>query len=149
VEDKSMFAGVAMYNLLSKQENYLTEQFKTPALLSVMAGGDLDVGFNNSLYFSGNYRRQEKNNELTLGMAWGVFVDQTGYTSLRLGLWHRLKDALIPYVGVTYKGLVVGGSFDYTVSSAKTQSQIRNSFEISVVYNGEDKSQLRRVIPWY
>ena len=135
--------------LIKKQESYLTEQFKTPALLSVTAGGDIDVGFNNSFYFSGNYRKQEKNNELTLGMAWSMFIDQTGYTSFRLGMWHRLKDAIIPYVGVTYQGLQVGTSFDYTISQAKTQSQIRNTFEISVVYSGADKTELRRLIPWY
>ena len=149
LEDKSVFAGVSMYNILKQQESYLTEQFKAPPLLSVMAGGDIDFGFNNSLYFSGNYRAQQKSNELTLGMAWGVFVDQTGFTSFRIGMWHRVKDAIIPYVGVTYKGLQVGGSLDYTISSAKTQSQLRNTFEISVVYTGEDKAALRRMIPWY
>lgn len=149
LDDRSLFAGVSMYNILKKQENYLTEQFKTPALLSVMAGGDIDVGFNNSFYFSGNYRAQQKNNELTLGMAWGVFLDQTGFTSFRLGMWHRFNDALIPYVGVTYKGLQVGTSFDYTISDAKTKSQIRNTFEISVVYTGDDKAELMRLIPWY
>ena len=149
LDDRSVFAGVSMYNILKKQENYLTEQFKTPALLSVIAGGDIDVGFNNSFYFSGNYRSQQKNNELTLGMAWGVFLDQTGYTSFRLGMWHRFNDALIPYVGVTYKGLQVGTSFDYTISDAKTKSQIRNTFEISVVYTGDDKAELMRFIPWY
>jgi type IX secretion system PorP/SprF family membrane protein len=72
VEEKSVWGGVAMYNILKKQENYLTEQFKTPSLISVMAGGDVDIGYNNSLYFSGNYRKQEKDKELTLGMAWGT-----------------------------------------------------------------------------
>jgi type IX secretion system PorP/SprF family membrane protein len=149
LDDRSIFAGVSMYNILKKEESYLTEQFKAPTLVSVMAGGDIDVGFNNSFYFSGNYRKQGKNNELTLGAAWGMFIDQTGYTSFRLGMWHRVKDAIIPYVGVTYKGLQVGGSLDYTISGAKTQSQIRNTFEISVVYTGEDKAELMRLIPWY
>ena len=149
LDDRSVFAGVSMYNILKKEESYLTEQFKAPTLLSVMAGGDIDLGFNNSIYFSGNYRKQGKNNELTLGAAWGMFIDQTGYTSFRLGMWHRVKDAIIPYVGVTYKGLQVGGSLDYTISGAKTQSQIRNTFEISVVYTGEDKAELMRLIPWY
>jgi type IX secretion system PorP/SprF family membrane protein len=149
LEDRSIFAGVSMYNILKKEESYLTEQFKAPSLLSVMAGGDIDVGFNNSFYFSGNYRKQGNDNELTLGAAWGMFIDQTGYTSFRLGMWHRVKDAIIPYVGVTYKGLQVGTSFDYTISDAKTQSQIRNTFEISVVYTGEDKTELMRLIPWY
>jgi type IX secretion system PorP/SprF family membrane protein len=149
LEDRSLFAGVSMYNLLKQEETFLTEQFKAPTLLSVMAGGDIDAGYNNSFYFSGNYRKQGNSNELTLGAAWGMFIDQTGYTSFRLGVWHRVKDAIIPYVGVTYKGLQVGTSFDYTISDAKTQSQIRNTFEISVVYTGEDKTELMRLIPWY
>lgn len=149
LEDKSLFAGASMYNIMKKEENYMTEQFKAPSLLSVMAGGDIDVGFNNSFYFSGNYRKQGTSSEMTIGAAWGMFIDQTGYTSLRLGLWHRLKDAIIPYAGVTYKGFQVGTSFDYTVSQAKSQSQLRSTFEISVVYSGEDKKQLMRMLQWY
>ncbi len=149
LEDRSLFAGVAMYNILKKQDNYLTEQFKTPRLFSVIAGGDIDVGFNNSFYFSGNYRKQGNDNELTLGMAYGFFLDQEGYSVFKLGLWHRLKDALIPYAGLTYKGWQVGCSFDCTVSGAKTTSQIKNTFEISVMYLAPDLTQLRRLIPWY
>ncbi len=149
LEDKSLFAGVSMFNILKQEEGYMTEQFKAPSLISVMAGGDMSVGFNNSLYFSGNYRKQGTSNELTLGAAWGMFIDQTGFTSFRLGMWHRVNDALIPYAGVTYKGLQVGTSFDYNVSKEKTQSQLRNTFEISVVYTAEDKDQLMRLIQWY
>lgn len=149
VEDRSMFAGVAMYNILKKEENYLTEQFKTPTLFSATAGGDIDVGINNSFYFSGNYRRQGNSNELTLGLAYGFFIDGEGFSSFRLGMWHRLKDAIIPYAGLTYKGLQLGCSFDYTTSAAKTKSQIRNTFEISLVYLAENKSEIKRLIPWY
>lgn len=149
VEDRSMFAGFAMYNILKKEENYLTEQFKTPTLFSASAGGDIDVGVNNSFYFSGNYRRQGNSNELTLGMAYGFFIDGEGFSSFRLGMWHRLKDAIIPYAGLTYKGLQLGCSFDYTTSQAKTKSQIRNTFEISLLYLAEDKSEIKRLIPWY
>jgi type IX secretion system PorP/SprF family membrane protein len=149
LEDRSMFAGIAAYNLLKKDESYLTEQFKAPTLYSVIAGGDIDVGINNSFYFSGNYRQQANNKELTIGMAYGFFLDAEGYSVLKLGLWHRLKDALIPYAGLTYKGIQVGASFDYTVSGAKTQSQIRNTFEISLLYLAPDQRELRRLIPWY
>lgn len=149
LEDKSLFAGVSMYNIMKQEESYMTEQFKSPSLLSVMAGGDIDVGYNNSFYFSSNFRKQGTSKELTLGAAWGMFVDQTGFTSVRLGMWHRVNDAIIPYAGVTYKGLQVGTSFDYTVSQAKTQSQLRSTFEISVVYTAEDKNQLMRLLQWY
>jgi len=149
LDDRSFFAGVAGYNLLKQEETYLTEQFKTPPLYSVIAGGDLDIGFNNSLYFSGNYRRQGNNHETTLGMAYGFFLDQEGYSALRLGLWYRMQDALIPYAGLTYNGVQVGVSYDYTVSDIKTRAQVRNAFEISVIYIRPDQSELKRLIPWY
>ena len=149
LEDRSFFAGVAGYNLLKKEETFLTEQFKSPRLLSVVAGGDIDIGFNQSFYFSGNWRQQQNNQEITLGVAYGLFIDPTGYYAVKLGLWHRLNDALIPYAGVSYKGLQVGCSFDYMVSSRKTQSQFKNTFEVSVIYLAPDLSELKRMIPWY
>lgn len=149
LEDRSLFAGLAAYNLLKKEDNYLTDQFKTPRLFSAVAGGDIDVGFNSSFYFSGNFRRQDNNHEMTVGMAYGLFLDGEGFYALKLGLWHRLKDALIPYAGFSYKGVQVGCSFDYTVSGAKTRSQIKNTFEISVLYLAPDRSELKRLIPWY
>jgi type IX secretion system PorP/SprF family membrane protein len=149
LDDRSFFAGAAAYNLLKKPESYLTEQFKTPTLYSFITGGDIDVGFNHSLYFSGNFRQQGKARETTIGMAYGFFVDQEGYTAVKVGMWHRLKDALIPYASVAYNGVQVGCSFDYTVSGAKTQSQIRNTFEISLIYIRPDESELKRLIPWY
>jgi type IX secretion system PorP/SprF family membrane protein len=149
LEDRSFFAGAAGYNLLKKADTYLTEQFKTPRLLSFMAGGDIDVGVNNSFYFSGNYRHQGKSREITLGMAYGLFIDGEGYNVLKLGLWHRLDDALIPYIGYTYKGVQVGASFDYTVAEKKTRAEVRNAFEISVMYLAPDIEELKRLIPWY
>lgn len=149
LEDRSFFAGVAGYNLLKKEDNYQTEQFKTPRLISVLAGGDIDVGVNNSFYFSGNYRQQANDNEITLGMAYGVFIDPEGYYALKLGLWHRIKDALIPYAGISYKGMQLGCSYDYSVSGSKTRSQLRNTFEISLLYLAPDESELKRLIPWY
>lgn len=149
LEDRSFFAGLAGYNLLKKEDGYLTEQFKAPTLISAMMGGDIDVGVNNSFYFSGNYRQQGNSREFTAGMAYAFFIDQEGYSALKVGMWHRFKDALIPYAGFTYNGLQVGCSFDYTVSGAKTTSQIRNTFEISLLYLAPDQRELKRLIPWY
>ncbi|MEO8583221.1 MAG: PorP/SprF family type IX secretion system membrane protein [Flavitalea sp.] len=148
-EDRSFFAGFSAYNLLKKQDSYLTEQFKTPPLFSAIAGGDIDLGVDNSLYLSGNFRQQGNNREITLGMAYGFFLDEYGYSVVKVGLWHRVQDALIPYVGLTYKGVQLGCSYDYNISGTKTRSQIKNTFEISLLYLAPDKTELKRLIPWY
>ncbi len=147
-ENRSFTAGAAVYNILKKEETFLTEQFKKPMLYSVVVSGDLDVGVNNSFYFSGNYRQQGKDRETTVGLAYGFFLDETGYTALKVGLWHRLRDALIPYAGFSINGLQVGCSYDYTVSQ-NTRANAKNAFEISVVYIRPDLTELRRLIPWY
>ena len=147
-ETRSFLAGIAAYNILKKEETYLTEQFKKPLLYSVVVSGDIDVGVNNSFYFSGNYRQAGKEHETTVGLAYGFFLDETGYTALKLGLWHRLKDAIIPYAGFSTNGLQVGFSYDYTVSQ-QTRANAKNAFEISVIYIRPDLTELRRLIPWY
>lgn len=149
LEDRSFFGGVAAYNILKQEETYLTEQFKPAMLWSLLAGGDIDIGFNHSLYFSGNFRKQGKASETTLGMAYGFFLDQEGFTALKLGLWHRLEDALIPYASFAYNGLQVGFSYDYTVAAKKTRATARNAIEFSVIYIRPDQSELKRLIPWY
>ena len=146
-EDRLFFAGGGVFNIMKKDESFLTEQFKKPFLWSVLAGGDIDIGINHSLYFSGNFRRQGADNETTIGMAYGLFLDQTGYSVLKLGLWHRVKDALIPYAGFSINGLQVGFSYDYTLG--QTRASATNAFEISVMYLRPDLSELRRLIPWY
>lgn len=147
-ETRSFMAGASVYNILKKEETYLTEQFKKPMLYSVVVSGDIDMGVNNSIYFSGNYRRQGNENETTIGMAYGFFLDETGYAALKVGMWHRVKDALIPYAGFAINGLQVGCSYDYTVSQ-QTRANAKNAFEISVVYIRPDLSELRRLIPWF
>ena len=147
-ETRSFSAGGAVYNILKKQDSYLTEQFKKPIMYSFVVSGDIDAGVNNSFYFSGNYRQQGTERETTFGLAYGFFLDQTGYSALKVGLWHRLQDAIIPYAGFTINGLQVGCSYDYTVSQ-KTRANAKNAFEISVVYIRPDLSELRRLIPWY
>lgn len=147
-ETRSFTAGGAVYNILKKENSFLTEQFKQPLLYSFILSGDLDVGVNNSFYFSGNYRRQGSQQETNIGVAYGIFLDQTGYSALKLGLWHRLNDAFIPYAGFTINGLQIGCSFDFTTSQ-QTRAKSRNAFEISVVYIRPDLTELRRLIPWY
>ena len=147
-ETRSFMAGASVYNILKKEETYLTEQFKKPMLYSVVVSGDIDIGVNNSIYFSGNYRRQGNENETTIGAAYGFFLDETGYTAFKIGMWHRIKDALIPYAGFAINGLQVGCSYDYTVSQ-QTRANAKNAFEISVVYIRPDLSELRRLIPWF
>ena len=50
------------------------------------------------------------------------------------GLWYRLNDAIIPYVGLEFAGLRIGATYDINVSSLRTGSESRGGMEISLIY---------------
>jgi hypothetical protein len=149
LEDKTFFAGFSVFNLLKKKDVYLDPQFILPKRYTIMAGGDLDVGSNGIFYFSLNYQMQGSTNEFTAGASYGIQLGDTRRNVISLGSWYRLNDAFIPYIGYQLGGLQTGFSFDYTTSKLKTGGQVRNGFEISMVYTAEDRSEMKRLVPWY
>ena len=150
LEDKSFFAGVAVYNILKHKDNTLAEEFKMPTRYVIQAGAQMYLGDYGKGYISLTNMGQAKANETTVGGAYGIQIGERDIKNeINLGLWYRLKDALIPYVGYHYNGFQVGLSYDHTTSSLKTASQVRNGFELTLIYKAIDKTELRTLIPWY
>lgn len=149
LEDKSFFGGVSIYNLLKKEDAFLDPVFKLPKRYSASVGGDADVGVNGIFSFSANYQKQGSTHETTIGSSYGIQLNDEKRNVVSFGAWYRLSDALIPYIGYQLGGWQTGLSFDYTISKLKTGGQARNGFELSMVYTAEDKSEIKRLIPWY
>ncbi|MDP9230542.1 MAG: PorP/SprF family type IX secretion system membrane protein [Bacteroidota bacterium] len=149
LDDKSFFAGLGVYNVIKHKENIQIDEFKIPFRYTLLGGGQMDVGYAGVFNFSFNYQNQGAANEMTLGVAYGIQIGTEKKQLINFGVWHRIKDALIPYVGYQLQGFQVGFSYDYTISRLKTAGQIKNGFELSIVYTAEDKTELKRLIPWY
>lgn len=147
--DKAFFAGFAVYNLLQHSENVLQETYKLPTRFTLQAGGQKVVGVNGRIYGSMTAMRQAMANQLTLGGAFGVQLTEHDKNELMGGLWFRIGDAVIPYVGYQYKGIQVGLSYDYTVSALKAGSVTRNGYELTLLYKSPDNRELKTLIPWY
>ena len=128
----------------------MEEEYKMPTRYVVQAGGQVFVGEAGKIYFSLTNMGQANANETTVGGAFGL---QLGESAIRnevsFGLWYRYKDAIIPYVGYYYQGFQLGLSYDYTVSELKTATQVRNGYELTLIYRANDKAKLRTAIPWY
>ena len=93
--------------------------------------------------------KQGTANVTTIGGAYGIGLGVVGSKELSVGLWHRLGDALIPYLGYQINAIKTGLSYDYTIMKAKTSNDIKNGFELSLIYEAADKSELKHLIPWY
>lgn len=149
LENEAFFAGFAIYNTMKHKENILAEQFKMPTRYTLQAGGRLDVSATGSFYFSLISMLQSKATETTAGIAYGILLSEDAKKEVDFGMWYRNKDALIPYIGYQTNGFQIGFTFDYTVSAGKTAAQVRNGYELTLLYNAPDNRELKRLIPWY
>lgn len=61
--------------------------------------------------------------------------------ALDFGAMYRYADALIPYMGVQFKGIVLGASYDVNLSSFNAATNYRGGFELSLRYEFERKKK--------
>ncbi len=149
-EDKSFFGGVAVYNILRHKESDILDEFKMPTRLVVQAGTQVFVGDYGKVYASLTHMAQGGANQTTFGGAYGIQLNERKLKNeVAVGMWYRLKDAVVPYVGYYYEGFHIGLSYDHTVSALKTGAQLRNGYELTILYTAIDKRQFKILVPWY
>jgi type IX secretion system PorP/SprF family membrane protein len=148
-EKGSVFGGAAAYNLLRHKDNTLGEAYQMPTRYVLQAGSRFHSGTNGSVYMSLTYMQQAKASEATFGAAYGLQLTEGEENEVKFGAWYRLKDAIIPYIGYQKSGFQIGFTYDYTTSSRKTGSQVKNGYELTLIYTAPDLSELKKAIPWY
>jgi type IX secretion system PorP/SprF family membrane protein len=143
---KNLWAGFSVNHINQPNQSLLDQSSRLPAELKVHAGykfllDDEDAkkaSEKNSITVAANFHRQQKFNQLDLGMYYSK-------SYLVLGLWYRgipfyrsyanysNRDALIFLVGVSADKFNIGYSYDYTVSKLTNVSS-GGSHEISLSY---------------
>jgi len=63
-----------------------------------------------------------------------VTQDEYNPVNFYLGSWYRVKDAIIPYVGLEFGDFRIGMTYDVNVSSLKPGSNLRGGSEFSLIY---------------
>jgi type IX secretion system PorP/SprF family membrane protein len=148
-ENGGAFAGIAVYNILKHEENMFSDEFQMPTRFTFQGGTQLYYGTATTLYLSLTYMQQAKASQTTLGAAYGYQLTEGERNEVTFGMWYRFKDALIPYIGYHKNGLQLGLTYDYTTSTKKTGAEIRHGFELTLMYSIPDKSELKKLVPWY
>ena len=134
--DNNIYAGVSMYHVNQPMETFNEGDFKLARRLTIQAGGHVPVGTDDAFHFSANHSRQAGATNTMVGGAYAKLMnpDQPIPTILYLGSWYRLKDAIIPYVGLEFGEFHIGASYDVNVSKLKPASNMRGGMEISLIY---------------
>ncbi|WP_153796901.1 PorP/SprF family type IX secretion system membrane protein [Foetidibacter luteolus] len=133
----NFYLGVSMYHITRPKQSFTGAYYVLDPRTTLHGGGYIPFGEGNTLHFSGLYSTQAGASETVFGGAaqlpvGDMTVDKP--TSVYIGAWMRMNDAIIPYVGLEYNDFRLGVTYDVNTSSLKTASNSRGGIEISLIY---------------
>lgn len=149
-ETENTFAnfGVAGYRFVKTKNSVYNDatQYESPRFNAHFDFGTL-LNEQTNLSLNAIYLTQAKVSSITLGGTLGFSHGEADYSLkvLNLGMYYRLGDAIIPYVGYVYNSLQFGLSYDVTVSKIKSGSTTPKTFELSLIYR--HSKTIRNKIP--
>lgn len=101
-----------------------------------------------NLNVSAVHMMQNGTSNTSIGTSFGLVQNANDFNSeqlrmLNLGMFYKIGNAIIPYVGYNYNAFQFGFSYDVNVSSVKSGSMSARSFEISFMYRGFSSNNLK------
>lgn len=94
------------------------------------------------------YQGQSQANYYSVGAAIGHYVGNGQEAMINGGLWYWSNNAVIPYVGLSYKDFQVGFSYDLTVMKLNQATRKPNTFELSLILRGTKDPSGIIPCPW-
>ncbi|ASZ14220.1 PorP/SprF family type IX secretion system membrane protein [Chitinophaga pendula] len=140
----NIFGGFSVSHLTRPQDQFSTKgDARFPLRFTGHAGIRMVLSDKVSLTPNILYMKQGSAQEKMVG-AYAQVLAAPG-TDLMLGANYRFEDALSPYVGFTYKGMMIGASYDINTSDLGKIANGSNSFEISISFIGRRKARTPEV----
>lgn len=131
-----IYAGIALYNMVQPFNTFTDDTDDLMRRLSISGGADVRLSPKFSLLPSFIYMNQAKAYEANLGVSGAIDINKDFV--LYTGMYYRVKDAVIPYVGADYKGFRLGLSYDFNASSLDAVDGGHNgAIELSLMYIGK------------
>ena len=142
--DKGFSVGFAAYHVNNPRYSFYNSSIQNLAVrYSWFANGNIGLDRTNGVLQPAVYfHRQKKSNELLYGVSYKQLLqkastetDKVKEIAFSLGLFSRLKDALIVKAMVFYGPFSTGFAYDINTSRLSLVSNFRGGFEMFVRYN--------------
>jgi len=140
------YIGVSAFHLTRPNESFITDEDNRLPIRFSVNGGTL-------LFFKerriivepkGIYTRQGNATNIIFGATGEYVIDDKFRASL--GTTVRLRDAVIPQIGVSYLNFTYLISYDINVSGLSEFSGNRGALEFTLIYNGGSIKEIKRII---
>ncbi len=148
-ERSNLDLGVAAYHVNRPKQTFLKDQNQILAMRKV-AHANFETFLNDRIVLNANaiYQSQTTTYYFSVGGALGYYLGDEAGTLLTGGLWYWSKNALIPYVGLSYKDYQFGLSYDITTSKLNQAARKPSTWELSLILRGRQKATGIIPCPW-
>jgi type IX secretion system PorP/SprF family membrane protein len=148
-ENSNFDLGVSAYHVNKPKQTFLKDNNQVLPVRKV-AHANFETFVNDRVVLNANaiYQMQSSTRYFSAGAALGYYLESDAGTMLTAGLWYWSKNAVIPYVGITYKDYQFGFSYDITTSKLNRAARKPDTWEVSIIIRGKQKASGIIPCPW-
>lgn len=132
----NVFGGVSLFHINKPSDPIISTQTvelnTIPLRYTVHGGVSIQLSAEATLIPHALYMQQGNAREIMMGTYLQDRVNEE--TDIMVGGYYRYKDAWAPFMGVDFRNLVIGLSYDANTSQLGAMSRSINSFELSISY---------------
>lgn len=132
----NVFGGLSFFHLNKPKDPIISNQSVAlntiPLRYTIHGGLSFNLSERSNIIPHLLYMQQGNAREIMLGAYVQHNVNEE--TDLMIGGYYRFKDAIAPFVGVDWRNLLIGLSYDANTSRLGAMSRNINSFELSLSY---------------
>jgi type IX secretion system PorP/SprF family membrane protein len=142
--------GIAAFHFNKPRQTFLKDENQLLPMRTVVHANFESI-INDQLVFNSNgvYQFQKKAQYFSIGGAIGYYLESNDAETLVTGgLWYWSKNAIIPYVSISYQNLQIGFSYDITISKLNQAARKPSTWELSMILRGERRSNGNIPCPW-
>lgn len=144
--------GVAAFHL-NKPRQTILEDVNQVLPTRYVGHANFETMFSDYMMFQGNgiYQYQNGASYYSVGGALGFYiggVDDINEVILNAGLWYWSENALVPYLGLGFRGFQLGASYDFAISELRQAQRKPKTFELSLIIRGQSKGNGVIPAPW-
>lgn len=140
-DDNIFYVGASYYHFAKPTVGFITPTYFTNSRINVHGGTYFSLSSAASLHTSFQYQQQGNTNELLVGGAFSYYLGTDNGLELYAGLWTRVKESMIPYVGLEWNHIRAGFTYDMGTANALASSRFYQSSEFSLIYILDNKSR--------
>lgn len=140
-DNNIFYVGASYYHFAKPTVGFITPTYFTNSRVNIHGGAYFALSDAASLHTSFQYQKQGEINELLVGGAFSYYLGTENGLELYAGLWSRVKETMIPYVGLEWNHIRAGFTYDIAAGTTLASSRFYQSSEFSLIYILDNKSK--------